>query len=145
MAFGCKARRCPPGVSATHDGPPPYWCDPYACLHPWPNDNPLLTGPRNWAWVFPDGGFTAYPGLPGSGTRSNSDYSHINWVVSPQNNAQMVQQKLDALGIPRVPQETMFLGKNPGMVDKAKLPLPKGWQKDAGKEKEKDKDKDADK
>jgi hypothetical protein len=130
-------------------GPQPYWIDSFACLHPWPNDNCLMRLPQNWAWIFPSGGFTAYLGTPGSGVQANSDYSHIHWVVSPQQTAQNVQQKLDALGIPRVPQDTIFLGKNPGTVDKAKLPIPRKWvapeeNKEAEKEKGKDKGKDAD-
>jgi hypothetical protein len=126
-SFGC-----------TPDGCPPYWCDPYACLQPWPFDNPLIVGPRNWSWLYPDGGFTVYPGEPGSGVRTGSDYSHVNWVQPPQANAQAVLQKLDALGIPRVPQDTTYLGKNPAQVDKAKLPVPKAWQPPPA-EKEKDK------
>lgn len=138
-AGGCSSYGCTP------DGCPPYWCDPYACLTPWPNDNPLITGPRNWSWLYPDGGFTAYLGLPGSGVKARSDYSHVNWVQSPHANAQGVLQKLDALGIPRVPQDTTYLGKNPAMVEKAKLPVPKAWQpKEPEKDKaiEKDKEKE---
>src|SRR5262245_39379000 len=115
------------GYGCDGDGCPPYWCDPYACLHPWPYDNPLIDGPRNWAWIFPDGGFTAYLGEPGSGVQARSDYSHVNWVVHPTVNAAGVVRKLDALGIPRVPQDTIYLGKNPAQVDRAKLPLPRAW------------------
>ncbi|MFO0846185.1 MAG: hypothetical protein U0797_28045 [Gemmataceae bacterium] len=50
---------------------------------PWPNDSYLIEGPRTWAWWYPHGGFTAYPGLPGSGVEIGSDYSHVNWVVAP--------------------------------------------------------------
>jgi hypothetical protein len=128
------------------DGCPPYWCDPYANLVPWPDDNILYVGPRNWAWWFPHGGFTAYPGEPGSGVQARSDYSHVNWVVPPHVNAQMVLQRLEMLGVPLVPQETLYLGKNPA-VNKAKLPIPGRWakEKEAEKDKEKEKDKDKDK
>jgi hypothetical protein len=127
------------------DGCPPYWCDPYGCLQPWPYDNPLIHGPRNWSWIYPDGGFTAYPGEPGSGVWARSDYSHVNWVVSPADNAQGVLRKLDALGIPRVPQDTIYLGKNPAMVDKAKLPIPRAWQPEPEKLKEPEKEVEKDK
>lgn len=142
----CRARGCADGCCAD-GGWTPYWCDPYAVLDPWPNDNSLFCGPRYWGWYFPDGGFTAYPGLPGSGVATRSDYSHVSWLASPADTAQAVVQKLDSLGIPRVPQDTTYLGKNPAMVDKAKLPVPKAWRKDAAAapEKEVEKAKDADK
>lgn len=133
----CRGGYCGHGCVALC---PPYWCDPYADLRPWPDDNPLYEGPRNWAWMFPDGGFTAYPGLPGSGITTGSDYSHVNWVIAPTANAQIVTQKLEELGVPLVPQETIYLGKNPKVVDKAKLPMPKNWIKDGEPEKEEKKD-----
>ncbi len=107
---------------------------------PWPYNNPLISTPRNWSWMYPDGGFTLYPGQAGSGIQARSDYSHINWVQPPHANAQAVVQKLDALGIPRVPQDTTYLGKNPAQVDKAKLPIPKAWQREPEKEIEKGKE-----
>jgi hypothetical protein len=126
------------------EGCPPYWCDPYANLAPWPYDNPLIEGPRIWAWWYPDGGFTAYPGQAGSGVQARSDYSHVNWVVPPHVNAQSVLQRLEALGVPLVPQETMYLGKNPS-VNKAKLPVPGRWARDKEPEKDKEKEKEMDK
>lgn len=145
-AGGCKAGLgC--GGGGAWAGCGPYWCDPFVDFSPWPNDNYLYDGPRNWAWRFPHGGFTVYPGEPGSGIKMGSDYSHINWVVPPADNAKMVLEKLKALGVPLVPQETIYLGKNPGAVQKAKLPLPKSWIKDDEKEPEKEpgKAKDPDK
>jgi hypothetical protein len=142
------------GCPGSAQGCGPYWCDPYANLRPWPNDNDLYDGPRNWAWWYPHGGFTAYPGQAGSGIKTGSDYSHVNWVTAPASNAQLVTEKLQSLGIPLVPQETTYLGKNPAAVNKAKLPQPKSWIKDVepvepekekGKEIEKDKAKDNDK
>jgi hypothetical protein len=149
---GCRGGACHGGVCYDGHGSccPPYWCDPYADLHPWPDDNPLYDGPRNWSWWYPHGGFTAYLGLPGSGVQAPSDYSHINWVIPPHVNANMVLQKLEMLGVPLVPQETMYLGKNPAHVAKTKLPVPGRWIKEKEKEKErekelKDKEKDKDK
>jgi hypothetical protein len=142
QAQRCRGRHCGPGYGCGVPSCPPYWCDPYADLRPWPDDNPLYEGPRNWAWWYPHGGFTAYPGLPGSGIVTGSDYSHVNWVVSPTVNAQMVTQKLRAMGVPLVPQDTIYLGKNPKVVEKAKLPMPKNWIKDDEPEKDKDLNKD---
>src|SRR5262249_38958098 len=138
---------CPYNGNGTGDGCPPYWCDPYASPHSWPYDNPLIDGPRNWSWIYPEGGFTVYLGEPGSGVWPRSDYSHVNWVMSPADNAQAVLRKLDALGIPRVPQDTIYLGKNPAQVDKAKLPLPRAWEqpKEPEKLKEPEKAKEPDK
>lgn len=143
----CKGLKGCSYGSYTPDGCPPYWCDPYACRDTWPMQNPYISGPRNWAWILPDGGFTAYPGQVGSGIRAYSDYSHVNWVAPPQVNAQNVVQKLDQLGIPRVPQDTIYLNRNPAQVNKAKLPMPKSWiqEPEAGKEIEKGKDGEADK
>lgn len=80
----------------------------------------------NNAWLYPDGGFTLYPGQPGSCVPSHSDYSKVNWVVPPTTNAQAVLDKLRELGVPQVPPDTIYLGKNPNAGD-AKLPIPKGW------------------
>lgn len=141
---GCGPRGCGGWAGGVWAGCGPYWCDPFADLRPWPNDNYLYEGPRNWAWWYPYGGFTAYPGEPGSGIKIGSDYSHLNWVVSPVTNAQIVTEKLQALGIPLVPQETIYLGKNPGAVNKAKLPLPKSWIKDEEPKEAEKKGKDLD-
>lgn len=144
LAKGKGCRGSGYGYGGTPDGCPPYWCDSYANLNPWPYDNPLVDGPRNWSWWFPYAGFTAYPGLPGSGIVIGSDYSHINWTVPPVANANQVVQKLQSMGIPLVPQETIYLGKIPKLADKAKLPIPKNWlpeekEKNADKELNKDK------
>ena len=81
----------------------------------------------NWAWLYPNAGFTLYPGQAGSCVPSHSDYSKVHWVVPPTENAQAVLSKLQQLGIPQVPPETIYLGKNPQVTGDAKLPLPKGW------------------
>jgi hypothetical protein len=66
----------------------------------------------------------------------------------------MVFKRLREMGIPLVPPETQFLGKNPRAADGLKLPTPKGWsakekekekEKDEGTEPEKNKDKDKEK
>jgi hypothetical protein len=81
----------------------------------------------NQAWVYPNGGYTLYPGEPGTCVPSHSDYSKIQWVVPPTVNAQGVLDRLRILGIPQVPPDTIYLGKNPRAVEDAKLPIPKGW------------------
>jgi hypothetical protein len=81
----------------------------------------------NRAWVYPNGGYTVYPGQPGSCVPSHSDYSKVNWLVPPTINAQGVLDKLRELGIPQVPPDTIYLGKNPRAAEDAKLPIPKGW------------------
>ena len=101
----------------------------------------------NWAWIYPDGGFTLYPGQAGSCVPSHSDYSKVHWTVPPTANAQATLNKLQQLGIPQVPPETIYLGKNPHATGDAKLPLPKGWTQkeveplEAPKEKEKEPEK----
>ena len=32
----------------------------------------LIEGPQNWAYWYPHGGFTTYPGEPGSGICTNT-------------------------------------------------------------------------
>ena len=81
----------------------------------------------NRAWMYPEGGFTVYPGQPGSCVPSHSDYSKVNWTVPPTVNAQGVMDKLRALGIPQVPPDTIYLGKNPRAAENVQLPIPKGW------------------
>ena len=81
----------------------------------------------NWAWLYPNGGFTLYPGEPGSCVPSHSDYSKVHWTVPPTASAQGTLDKLRELGIPQVPPDTIYLGKNPYAAGDAKLPLPKGW------------------
>ena len=100
----------------------------------------------NRAWVYPLGGYTLYPGQAGSCVPSHSDYSKVNWTVPPTANAQAVLDKLRALGIPQVPPDTIFLGKNPRAAENAQLPTPKGWvpREDEPKEAE-PKNKDLDK
>lgn len=94
----------------------------------------------NNAWLYPEGGFTVYPGEPGSCVPSHSDYSKVYWVVPPTANAQAVLNKLQQLGIPQVPPDTIYLGKSPN-AGEAKLPLPKGWTpKEVEPEKAKDKE-----
>jgi hypothetical protein len=81
----------------------------------------------NWAWIYPRGGFTLYPGEPGSCVPSHSDYSKVNWLVPPTVSAQGTLDKLRELGIPQVRPDTIYLGKNPYAAGEAKLPLPNGW------------------
>jgi len=114
-----------------------------------------IEGPQNWAWMFPDGGVTPYPGLPGSGVIPQSDYSCLNWVVPPSVNARGVAQRLEEMNIPRVAPEPEFLGKNTFLPKKLKLPIPQNWLKEdkendqncpkPSDDKDKDKDKDLDK
>ena len=101
----------------------------------------------NRVWVYPDGGYTLYPGQSGSCVPSHSDYSKVNWTAPPTANAQRVLDKLRDLGIPQVPPETIYLGKNPNAANDLKLPLPKGWtpREDEPKEADKPKEKEADK
>ncbi len=89
----------------------------------------LMDVPPNWTNYLPDGGWTLYPGEPGSGVRSWSSYSQINGVVPPAVNAQAVLDRLQMLGVPIIPPEPQFLGKNPRVADKLILPTPKGWKK----------------
>jgi hypothetical protein len=80
----------------------------------------------NWAWFFPYGGVTLYPGEPGSGYAARSDYSCINWIVTPEQNANMVRGRLRSMGIPDVPPEPLFWGKNPSVTDSIQaLPRPR--------------------
>lgn len=87
----------------------------------------LIQGPINWAWWYPHGGFTAYPGLPGSGVGARSDYAPVTWVLPPKVNADLVLQKLEQLGIPLVAPEPQYLYKNPRVHEKVRLPVPKAW------------------
>ena len=92
---------------------------------------PEPIGPFNNNWLRPYGGFTLYPGQPGSGYGSHSDYSHIDYLVTPQENANLVAAKLKAMGIPAVAPEPIFLGKNPRITDNVKLPRPRPVEKKA--------------
>lgn len=136
-AGGCRGGSCGLGDYSydNPDGCLPAWCDPFVDLSPWPMDA-RYNGSRNWHWWYPYGGFVNYPGEPGTGIRPVSDYSHINWLMPPSSTAQMVTQKLDMLGIPRVPQETLFLDKNPSVELNTKLPVPKNWAKEPPKDEE---------
>ncbi len=90
-----------------------------------PDPMSLIDRPYNHAWTTPFGGWTLYPGQAGSGYGSHSDYSHINWLTTPEQNAGMVRGRLALLGIPAVPPEPLFLGKNPSVTDDIKLPVPR--------------------
>jgi hypothetical protein len=85
--------------------------------------------PFNNTNLYPDGGWTLYPGEPGSFVPSMSVYSHINGRVPPEVSARSVLARLAQLGIPIVPPEPQFLGKNPCVADNVALPVPKGWRK----------------
>ena len=93
-------------------------------------------GPFNDAWLRPYAGYTVYPGEPGSGFDTHSDYSHIDYVVTPENNAALVRSRLRAMGIPEVRPEPMFLGKNPRAADNVKLPLPRKAEKKPAEDRE---------
>lgn len=95
----------------------------------------------NHAWLTPFGGYTLYPGQIGSGYSGHSDYSRVEWFLTPTDTAAVVRAKLQALGIPAVKPETVFLGKIPGAADNIKLPLPRPREK----EKEAEKDRKGDK
>ncbi|MBY0232535.1 MAG: hypothetical protein K2W96_24920 [Gemmataceae bacterium] len=86
-------------------------------------------GPFNNVWHRPEGGWTLYPGEPGSGFASHSEYSHIDWLVTPEDNAALVRARLRALGIPAVRPEPIFLGRNPRAADGVKLPIPRKIEK----------------
>jgi hypothetical protein len=100
-------------------GPVGFDWDPFALMEVAPN----------WANYFPQGGWTLYYGEPGSGVPSWSSYSQINGLVPPAVNAQGVLDRLKMMGIPIIPPEPQFLGKNPRVADKIILPTPKAWKK----------------
>jgi hypothetical protein len=100
----------------------------------WYVDYCIWGTPDPWTYIdrepnrvnkYPYGGWTFYEGTPGSEVPSHSDYSHINYNKPPAATAQAVLARLQALGIPLVPPETQFLGKNPRAADKVTLPKPK--------------------
>ena len=51
----------------------------------------------------------------------------MSWTQPPTANAQGALDKLRALGIPQVPPDTIYLGKNLRAAEDAKLPTPRGW------------------
>jgi hypothetical protein len=87
----------------------------------------LYDVPANWAYWYPDGGYTLYPGEAGSGGSAASDYSAPAWVLPPNVHAQSVLHKMQQLGIPNLPPETLYLHRNPRIADGLKLPTPKDW------------------
>jgi hypothetical protein len=87
--------------------------------------------------LYPDGGWTLYPGEAGSGVPTCSNYAPVNGLIPPAATAQVVLQKLQFLGIPIVAPETQFLNKNPRIAEKLQLPIPKTWIKPKEEEKEK--------
>jgi hypothetical protein len=90
-------------------------------------DGPVEVVPYsfNYSWLTPHGGFVTYPGLPGSGFASQTDYSQHAWLIPPEANAQRVRERLKILGIPMTPPEPVFLGKNPKAAENIKLPVPR--------------------
>lgn len=98
-----------------------------------PNVGPLVEGwnlelievTPNRAWWFPHAGYTLYPGQAGSGWGTRSDYSHINWLVPPEQNAALVRERLRLMNIPPVPPEPVFLNKNPAILEGLRLPIPR--------------------
>jgi hypothetical protein len=106
----------------------------------------------NDANLYPDGGFTAYPGEAGTEQTPVSNYSPIAYTMPPQGSAQSVRNRLQALGIPLVNPAPQFLGVNPRATEGLILPQPRRQavpmeqpDKDGDKDKDKDKkDKDKD-
>lgn len=94
---------------------------------PGPGPESFIEIPFNYSWLTPHGGFVTYPGQPGSGFATQSDYAHLSWLVPPAENAAHVREKLRAMGVPLVRPEPQFLGRNPRITDGVKLrqPLPK--------------------
>ncbi|MGL4551905.1 MAG: hypothetical protein ACRC33_12065, partial [Gemmataceae bacterium] len=68
-----------------------------------PDPLSLIDRPYNHAWTTPFGGYTLYPGQAGSGYGTHSDYAHVSWLTSPEQNAGMVRGRLAQMGIPAVP------------------------------------------
>jgi hypothetical protein len=87
----------------------------------------LIERPHPQANLFPNMGWTLYPGQAGSGVPSMSSYSHINGVLPPSVYVLGVMEKLHHLGIARHPPDTKFLHKNPAIGDNLNLPTPKAW------------------
>jgi hypothetical protein len=110
------------GFTASWDVDYCYWGTPDAWTY--------IEVEPNRANKFPYAGWTAYDGTPGSGWPSYSDYSHINYSHPPAVLAQSVLGRLNALGIPLVPPEPQFLGKNPRAAENVILPRPKESPKD---------------
>ena len=73
----------------------------------------LIERPHPQANLFPQGGWTLYPGEAGSGVPSHSHYSHVFGVVPPAVAANQVLHKLHLLHVPIKPPEPQFLGRNP--------------------------------
>ena len=75
QAGGCKGGHC--GGFGPWYSCGPYWCDPFADLRPWPDNNPLYEGPRVWAWWYPHGGFTAYASSTDEDDEAELDGLHV--------------------------------------------------------------------
>jgi hypothetical protein len=84
----------------------------------------LIFPPPNRANVYPDGGFTFYDGEMCSCFQAHSNYAPVNWLLSADESAQTVLDRLKALNIPLVSPEPRFLNKNPRIADNIKLPVP---------------------
>jgi hypothetical protein len=127
-AAGCAPNPPPLGACAGFGGK---GCDTFGHFYPnvaifyGPDPLTLINVPYNHAWTTPFGGWTLYPGQMGSGYAAHSDYSHINWLTTPERTAGMVRGRLAQLGIPAVPPEPLFLGKNPSVTDNIQLPPPR--------------------
>jgi hypothetical protein len=116
----------------------------------------LATGPGLWhggpdAWdpvthfpdavrIFPYGGYTAYVprGIDCHG--DFSPYHQIYYLAPPAATAQCALKRLTALGIPLVPCEPEFLGRNPH-TDRYALPAPRKPEEKTEEEKKADEDK----
>lgn len=96
----------------------------------------LIERPHPQVGLFPNLGWTLYPGQASSGVPSFSNYSHVNGVAPPDFYAQAVIEKLQQLGISRHPPDTKFLHKNPAIGDNLTLPTPRAWVPKLDEEKE---------
>jgi hypothetical protein len=106
----------------------------------------LIDVPQNYSWLTPYGGWVTFPGEPGSGFGTHSDYLAVSHLVTPAENAAHVREKLRSMGIPLVRPEPQFLGRNPRATEGVRLPVPlpkpeieKKEEKKDDKEIEKDK------
>jgi hypothetical protein len=113
------------GKSLFGDGWSDRWPWPYFCALGGFDAWTFIEVAPNLANVYPDGGFTAYDGMWGTGFQARSNYAPVNWIVPPAASAQMVLNKLKEMNIPLVSPEPMFLGKNPRIADNVRLPTPR--------------------
>jgi hypothetical protein len=118
-AGSCPAGGCGTGAPGLSDyGVLPIWNggpDQWDFETPWPNV----------VRIFPRGGYTAYPPRGVDYFGDFTPYRQIFYPGPPAQTAQNVQTRLLALGIPLVPPEPEFLGKNPAAEKIVLPPIPK--------------------